>query len=133
MRRDIGVWADRCKLRLTGFSIHLHPLDPRRGAQRAGDLRRDLVAAGEPDLDLALAGVEDQDQGDLPFPALPQALLHAADRLFAADEDAHRLMLAGDGLVQWLGGLDAGSNIVALEPGLQNEHEGTARLQKIAV
>ena len=52
----------------------------RRGAQRAGDLRRDLVAARQLDLDLALAGIEDQHQRYLALAALAQAALDGGDR-----------------------------------------------------
>src|SRR3712207_1363070 len=97
---------------------------PRRRPQRAGELRAHLVAAGELDLDLALAGVEDEDERDLAFAALAQAALDGGDGLVVAQIDAHALLVAGRRLVEALGGLDAGADLLAFEAGLEDEDEG---------
>src|SRR5215207_7482938 len=113
-------------------SIHLDMHHARRGAERARDLRRDLVAAGQLHLDLALARVEDEDEGDLAFAALAQAALDGADRLFVAHEDAHALVVRQDRLVEGVGRLDAGAHLVAFEPGLEDEDESAAGLEEVA-
>src|SRR5215203_4536673 len=94
---------------------HLHLHHARHGAQRASDLGRSLVAAREPDFDLAVAAVKEENQRDFTlssaFPTLPQALGDAVDRALVAQENPQTLLAAHHGLVQRFGGLDARAHL----------------------
>src|SRR3954452_10551748 len=94
---------------------HLHLHHARHGAQRASDLGRSLVAAREPDFDLAVAAVEKENQRDFTLasasPALAQTLGDAVDRALVAQENAQTLLAAHHGLVERFGGLDAGAHL----------------------
>src|SRR5262249_2067998 len=87
--------------------------DARHRLDGAGDLRRDLVAAGKPDLDLG-AGIEQQDDVDLAVALAVETLGHGVERKSVPQEDAQALLNLGGGGIERLDALDAGAHLVAL-------------------
>src|SRR5829696_138778 len=70
--------------------LDLH--DPRHRLDRAGDLRRDFVAAGKLYLHFGGASVQDQDHADLRIALRLEPLGDAFDRLIRAHEHAQDLL-----------------------------------------
>src|SRR5262249_49940092 len=106
----------------------------------AGDLRRDLEAARELDLDLG-AFVQQEDERDLavrlllsgtPVGRAFQPLRHSFERRLVAQEYPQALGKLGRRLIERLDHADARAHVVALQLGRQRQQDGGARLEQVA-
>src|SRR5215831_11379352 len=121
----------------------LHGDNAGNGLDRAGNLWRDLEAAGQLDLDLAAVSQQkhhaDFAVGGLGGVAVPALLRsfeparHAHERLRITQENAQAAMHPGCRLIERLDRLNAGADLVALHFGGEKQQHRTARFQEIAV
>src|ERR1700722_7544299 len=104
----------------------------RHGLDGAGDLRGDLVAAGQLELDLS-AGAEQRDDRDLAVALGLETARHRIERRLVAHEHAQAFLQLLGRLLERLGRLDARTHVVALRLGGEEEEQGGAGLEKIAI
>ena len=128
---------------LLSASQRLDRDDAGNGLDGAGDLGRDLEAAGQFHFDL-VAVRQHQNHRDFAVAVIGrgaggagrdrlEALGHAFDRQFAAQKDAKAFLHLGRRLIERFDRLDAGAHVLALYFGGQDHEHGSAGLEQIAI
>src|SRR5216684_6675132 len=97
----------------------------------AGDLRRDLEASRQSDLDLG-AAAELQHHADFAVTLAVEPLGDGLDRRLIAQEYAQTFLQLRGSLIERLGRLDAGADLVALRFRAEEQEHRRAGLQDIA-
>src|SRR5258708_5133484 len=111
----------------------LNQLDIQHARHRldgAGDLRRDLEASRQSDLDLG-AATELKHHADFAVTLGVEALGDRLDRHLVAKKYTQAFLQLRGGLIERLGRLDAGADLVALRFGAEEQQHRRAGLQDI--